>query len=125
MMPVIEVPSRRMAELIPTLLEQTRAGAIGWMQTDLPGSFVHVSRSGSVAVRGPVGRDSERSPRAYSIRILDSRGETLESFHEETSEDSAAERSQLVDLVDEVIRLTWEGNPLIDKIREEISAARP
>lgn len=122
---MFEVPSRRMAELIPTLLEQTRAGAIGWMQTDLPGSFVHVSRSGSVAVRGPIGRDPGPWPRTYSIRIMDSRGETLESFHQEIDEGSDRLRSPLVQLVNEVISLTWEGNPLIDKLREEVAAARP
>ncbi|MBN9494897.1 hypothetical protein J0H33_16355 [bacterium] len=111
----------RMADLIDTLLVQTRRRAIGWTRTDFPGSYAHPSRSGSVIVRGPSPSTfgDLRAPTEYSIHILNSVGDEVDSF---TAADGA-DSGDLKRLVDEVVQQYEQGDPLIDRLRNEVAAA--
>lgn len=120
-MEVSDRPTRRMEDLVDTLLWQTRARAIRWLRTDLPGSYAYPSRSGSIIVRGPAAFADGRMRTGYSIHILNSFGDEVDSFG---ADDEAAAR-ELKELVDEVVQQYEEGNPLIDRLREEVAAARP
>ncbi len=119
---MLEQPTRRMAELISTLLQQTRAGAIVWKATDLPGAFLYAGANGSVVVRGPADTLSSII-RGVSIQVLDERGDKVEVYSESWPAGSQHRELQL--LFQLISERYAEGNPLLDRLREEISAARP
>jgi hypothetical protein len=113
---MMDKPSRRMAELLESLLEQTRSGAIAWRQTDLPGAFLYIGQTGSVLVRGgydDVGQLHEVGP---SVDVMDEAGDRVETF----DPDPASVPSSLRQLVSEIHDRWFEGSPLLDALRREI-----
>lgn len=118
---MLERPTRRMAELIATLLQQTRAGAIVWKPTDLPGAFAYTGSNGTVVIRGPVGPILTLL-QGLSIRVLDPRGDEIEQFAESVL--GGGRVPELNSLFQLVVERYAEGSPLLDKLRDEVSAAR-
>jgi hypothetical protein len=60
-----------------------------------------------------------RAPTEYSIHILNSVGDEVDSF---TAADGA-DSGDLKRLVDEVVQQYEQGDPLIDRLRNEVAAA--
>lgn len=117
-----------MTALIDTLLAQTRAGAISWKQTDLPGAFAYVARQGSVIVRVPRRRPDlslsavMNDTSGASIQVLDAKGDRVESY-EESAFNGAAPYEALSALCREIAQRYSEGDPLLDDLRHEVEAA--
>jgi hypothetical protein len=118
-----------MRELVDTLLRQTRAGAIRWRPTDLPGAYLYANSSGSVVVE----RDGPASP--TRIQILDARGDQVETYEAQRAGGLSTVLSrdglirsgfrELDDLASEIAKRYTEGNPLLDAIRREAEVGQP
>jgi hypothetical protein len=115
-MDMIEAPSRRMAELLESLLEQTRSGAIAWRQTDLPHTFLYAGQSGAVLVTAGYDEIGHLHEVAPSVSVLNSAGDRVETFDPAFN----AVPPVLEQLVREIRERWFEGSPLLDTLRREI-----
>lgn len=126
-------PSRRMSELIASLLRQTRAGVLQWKRTDRPGSFAVAAKTGSVIIRVPAATsyfesvtiESVTDPQGYSIRLLDHVGDSIEAYATGGAIGSTAKLGRyqpLVDLAELVASRTTDGDPRIDALLREFEA---
>jgi hypothetical protein len=111
-----------MIELVETLLERTRAGAIEWRLTDLPEAYLYVGTTGSVIVRGrtdgPVSVGSGQFP---SLSVLNAAGDTVESV---VGGGLDRDKRRLIeDLLAAVAQQARDGDPLLDALRDEVAAA--
>lgn len=109
-------PSKRMIELLDTLLDQTKSGAITWRQTDLPGTYLYVGQSGSVLLRGDYDDIAALKEVGPGVEILDRAGESVETY------DPPPELAPAIlkELVQEIRERWYEGSPLLDTLRTEI-----
>ena len=123
-MNTLSQPTRRMTDLIETLVAQTRSGAIRWSQKDAPGVFVYTSRSGSVLVSGPA-TGFTAIVSGHSIKALDGRGDVVESFSDGPALTNGSPYPPLRQLFELIVERYSEGNPLLESLRNEAQAARP
>ncbi len=114
--------SRRMSELLESLVDQTRAGRIRWRRGS-PEGFVYPARTGSVAVRR-VGIPAVGW--RYEVLALDKVGEPLESVTDDDSsmagvrEHGEARAKLLWDLA---FHQNAEGSPELDRLLSEVRGA--
>lgn len=122
----MQKPSRRMSELIDTLLQQTRTNAIWWTKNG-PNSYSYLAKAGSIALEGP-DRNSPASllPQGgLTIRAFDQAGSVVERFSETPEQlfGQPLPYPPLQELWTAVERQTSDGNPLLDSLRAEVASA--
>lgn len=69
----------QMLELAKSLLQKTVQGRVSWRRTDRVGRYLYVGNTVSVILEGPAGLLRQSSFSQYSLLIVDSGGNTLDS----------------------------------------------
>ncbi len=107
-----EKPSRRLGDLMDSLLIKTKQGAIDWGLSDLPGAYIYDASSGSIILHKDDGPLSE-----VTIRVLDESGDVVEEFTDPTA---ATPLSQLHFLIERQLN---EGDARLDSLLAEVRSA--